>query len=471
MAEPGFEVQVFQNEYLPEGGRVVNAVVTVTAEGGPTTTAPAPEAAEVIIIDTSSSMDYPPTTLRAARHATAVAVDALRDGVWFGVVAGSHQARMIYPPGGLVRADATTRGQAKIALSTVRADGGTAIGQWLLQARRLLAGHPLAIRHAILLTDGRNQHERPDELQAVLDQCRGEFTCDCRGVGTSWEVDELRRVSTALLGTVDIVAEPDGLAADFRAMTDAAMGKQLAEVALRLWTPQGSAVRFVKQVAPDIVDLTERRVPSGTRTGDYPTGSWGAESRDYHVCIEVPSAGAGERMLAGRVSMIVPAAKVPGGGATGGASVSGSGSAGAAGPGAGGVGVAGSGADTVLAQGRLLAVWTDDEALSTRLNREVAHYTGQGELAEAIQQGLAARKAGDVDRATAKLGRAVALAAALGNEDTARLLANVVDVDDPVTGTVRLRSRVATADEMALDTRSTRTARVHKPAAPPAEKR
>lgn len=468
MAEPGFEVLVFQNEYLPAGGRVVDAIVTVTAAGGPTTAAPAAEAAEVIIIDTSSSMDYPPTTLRAAKHATAVAVDALRDGVWFGVVAGSHQARMIYPPSGLVRADATTRGRAKIALSTVRADGGTAIGQWLLQARRLFAGHPRAIRHAILLTDGRNQHEQPDQLQAVLDQCQGEFTCDCRGVGTSWEVDELRRVATALLGTVDIVAEPAGLAADFRAMTDAAMGKQLAEVALRLWTPQGSAVRFVKQVAPDIVDLSGRRVPSGPRTGDYPTGSWGAESRDYHVCVEVPVAGVGERLLAGRVSMVVPAAasSVPG---SAGDAVAPGGAGGGAG-GAGGGGPAG-GADIVLAQGRLLAVWTDDEALSTRLNREVAHYTGQGELAEAIQQGLAARKAGDLDRATAKLGRAVALATALGNEDTARLLANVVDVDDPVTGTVRLRSRVATADEMALDTRSTRTARVRRPAGPQAEKR
>jgi hypothetical protein len=464
VAGPGFEVQVFQNEYLPSGGRVVDAIVTVTAESGPSTAAPAAEAAEVIIIDTSSSMDYPPTTLRAAKYATAVAVDALRDGVWFGVVAGSHQARMIYPPNGLVRADATTRGQAKIALSTVRADGGTAIGQWLLQARLLLAGHPRAIRHAILLTDGRNQHERPDQLQAVLDRVQGEFTCDCRGVGTSWEVDELRRVATALLGTVDIVAEPAGLAADFRAMTDAAMGKQLAEVALRLWTPQGSAVRFVKQVAPDIVNLTERRVPSGPRTGDYPTGSWGAESRDYHVCVEVPVAGVGERMLAGRVSMVVPAAVAPGG-AGGGAS---GGGGGGAGGGAGG-GPAGE-ADIVLAQGRLLAVWTDDEALSTRLNREVAHYTGQGELAEAIQQGLAARKAGDLDQATAKLGRAVALATAMGNEDTARLLANVVDVDDPVTGTVRLRARVATADEMTLDTRSTRTARMRRPAAPPAEK-
>jgi hypothetical protein len=63
-----------------------------------------------------------------------------------------------------------------------------------------------------------------------------------------------------------------------------------------------------------------------------------------------------------------------------------------------------------------------------------------------------------------KLGRAVQLATQTGNEDTTRLLAKVVDVDDPVTGTVRLKRQVAEADEMALDTRSTKTVRVNRPA-------
>ncbi|HEY3263461.1 MAG TPA: VWA domain-containing protein [Pseudonocardiaceae bacterium] len=426
-----FTVEVFQNEYLPEDGSEVNAIVTVTATGGPAARA-APDAAEVVIIDTSGSMDYPPTKLRAAKQAAAAAVDALRDGVRFAVVGGSHVARPIYPARGLVAAGAGTRAAAKLALATVRADGGTVIGEWLLLAGKLLAECPHAIKHAILLTDGRNQHQRPEELDKILDGCRGAFTCDCRGIGTDWEVGELRRVSTALLGTVDIVAEPALLAADFTAMTAAVMGKRLAEVNLRLWTPQGATVRLVKQVAPEMLDLTDRRTETGPRTADYPTGAWGAESRDYHVCVRVPPAGVGDRMLAGRISMVVP-----GGGAT-------------------------DGADTVLAQGNVLAVWTDDEALSTRINRQVAHYTGQGELAEAIQQGLAARRAGDVQTATARLGRAVALATELGNDDTARLLARVVEVEDPVTGTVRLRSRVATVDEMTLDTRSTKTARVKK---------
>jgi hypothetical protein len=90
----------------------------------------------------------------------------------------------------------------------------------------------------------------------------------------------------------------------------------------------------------------------------------------------------------------------------------------------------------------------------------VAHYTGQAELAEAIQEGLAARKAGDEATATARLGRAVALAVASGNEGTARLLGKVVDVVDAPSGTVRLRKGVTAADEMTLDTRSVKTVRV-----------
>jgi hypothetical protein len=185
-------------------------------------------------------------------------------------------------------------------------------------------------------------------------------------------------------------------------------------------------VKFVKQVSPTVLDLTDRRTESGPRTGDYPTGAWGAESRDYHVCVRVKAAGVGDRMLAGRVSLLT---------STG----------------------------DVLGQGRVLAVWTEDSALSTRINREVAHYTGQAELAEVIQDGLEARKSGDVETATAKLGRAVALAASSGNTDTAKLLAKVVDVVDPVTGTVKLRPKVEDADEMTLDTRSTVTKRVGKP--------
>jgi von Willebrand factor type A C-terminal domain len=208
-----------------------------------------------------------------------------------------------------------------------------------------------------------------------------------------------------------------------------AMAKRLADVSLRLWTPQHASVRFVKQVAPDVEDLTGRAEPSGQLAADYPTGAWGdGESRDYHVCVRVTPGAVGQEMLAARVSIVAGSPSNP----------------------------------EVLGQGLVRAVWTEDEALSTRMSRHVAHYTGQAELARVIQEGLDARKRGDEGNATAKLGRAVALAEQSGNVDTVKLLARVVDVVDAPAGTVRLKKRVQDADEMALDTRSTRTVRTRK---------
>ncbi|MFF0746996.1 VWA domain-containing protein [Streptomyces sp. NPDC004111] len=442
---PQFSVDVYQNEFLPEGGREVNAIVTVTSTGGGTsggapagaTASPAqipgegPAAAVVIMVDCSGSMDYPPTKMRGARDATAAAIDALRDGVEFAVVGGTHLAKQVYPgQDRLATASAETRAQARNALRSLSAGGGTAIGTWLKMTDRLLATSDAPIRHGILLTDGRNEHESPKDLAAALEASAGRFTCDARGVGTDWEVKEVTGIASALLGTADIVADPAGLAADFTQMMENAMGKEVADVNLRLWTPVGVEIKFVKQVAPTVEELTSRRTGAGPRAGDYPTGSWGDESRDYHVCVTVPEAGVGQEMLAARVSLILPDAS--------------------------------GGTPQTLSQGLVRAVWTDDMTASTSINPQVAHYTGQAELAQAIQQGLDARKSGDFDGATSKLGRAVQLAAASGNADTAKLLAKVVDVVDEATGTVRLKAKVEEADEMTLETRSTKTVRVKK---------
>jgi hypothetical protein len=92
----------------------------------------------------------------------------------------------------------------------------------------------------------------------------------------------------------------------------------------------------------------------------------------------------------------------------------------------------------------------------------VAHYTGQADLAQSIQDGMDARAHGDDDKATALLGKAVKIAHDSGNEATAKLLRKVVDVEDAETGTVRLKASVAKEDSMALETRSTKTARIAK---------
>jgi hypothetical protein len=415
-----YTAEAFQNEFLALGATEVNAIITVTSsgsEGGRRTSG----ATEIIIVDASGSMQAE-GRMSAARQAAKAAIECIDDGVNFAIIAGVSTAQQLYPaPGQLAVSSPESRADAIRNIDRLQASGGTAMGAWLLLATQLFALRPGDIAHAILLTDGDNG-ERAGYLEQVLESIAGKFTCDCRGVGVNWKVSELRKIANALLGTVDIVAQPAGLIASFEEMMTKSMGKTSADVQLKVWTPVNSTVRFVKQVEPEVMDLTGKRVQDGPRAARYPLGSWGAESRDYHLCIDVAPGAAGDEMLAARVSIVE--------------------------------------GDTVHAQSLVRAVWTEDTALSTRINRQVAHYTGQAELADAIQEGIEARKAGDDRTATIKFGRAAQLAHASGNTATEELLATVVDIEDAATGTVRLRRKVEAADEMALDTRSTKTVRV-----------
>ena len=441
---PNFAFEINQNEFLAAGVREVHAVVTLTAAptagGGSSAAAPqaygssasgssAKDNVEVIIIDCSGSMDYPRTKMMAAKEATKVAIDTLTDGAYFAVVAGTEGARVVYPTGGhLLRADYQTRAQAKDAVSRLAANGGTAMGRWLAQANRIFAAHPHAIKHAILLTDGKDESETPADLARAIQASIGNFTADCRGIGEDWEVGELRKISEALLGTVGIIREPARLAEDFREMTANSMGKEVADVALRLWAPKGAVVRYVKQVSPTLADLTGMRVPGDNPlTGDYPTGAWGAETREYHICVEVEPGNIGQEKLAGRVQLVAKD----------------------------------SGGATLLGEDKIRAIWTEDEDLSTRINGRVAHYTGQAEMAQAIQEGLDAQKAGDLDTATARLGRALDLAVESGHEDTVKMLRKVTEVD-PATSKVRAKAKVDKGDAMELDVVSTKTVRAKR---------
>ena len=116
----GFTVEVDQNSYLPVGGNRVDAIVTVTAADGAGGPAPVSEVVEVIVIDCSTSMTG--GKIRAARQATVAAINALRDGVSFAVVAGNHVARQVYPARGTVVAEDATRWEAtRLSLPFLRA--------------------------------------------------------------------------------------------------------------------------------------------------------------------------------------------------------------------------------------------------------------------------------------------------------------------------------------------------------------
>ena len=423
-----FSAEVYQNEFLPDGGTDVHAVVTVTCTGaGAAGQVGQGDAAEIVIVDTSGSMGE--INIAMAQQAAAAAIDQIIDGTWFAVIAGTHLARIAFPAGraelGMAQMDSASKDAAKRAVSSFRADGGTAMGTWLSMAARGFATVPsLAQKHAILLTDGENQHETPEQLTAAIQAAQGQFQCDCRGVGSAWQVAEVRRIAQALMGTVDIIPTGNQMAATFESLMRQSMARGVASATLRVWAPQGATVLFVRQVSPTVEELTSRRQEVNALTGAFPTGSWGDESRDYHVAIRLPAKGVGQEQLAARVQLAV--------------------------------------GEKVVAQGLVKAMWSNDDTLTTRINPEVAHYTGQTELADAIQEGLAAKAIGDDATATAKLGRAVQLAAETGNDDATAKLKKVVDIDDPNAGTVRLRRSVNKLDEMALDTSSTKTTRVRK---------
>ena len=142
----------------------------------------------------------------------------------------------------------------------------------------------------------------------------------------------------------------------------ASMSRGVANSELRVWVPQGAELLFVKQVSPTLEDLTSRRTVVNPLTGAYPTGAWSDESRDYHVAVRLPARTLGQEQLAARVQFSL-------------------------------------GGDPV-AQALVKAKWSNDDSLTTRIDPAVAAYTGQAELATVIQEGLAAKAAGQDDVAT-----------------------------------------------------------------------
>jgi VWA domain-containing protein len=266
------------------------------------------------------------------------------------------------------------------------------------------------VKHAILLTDGRNEDQTPEEFRRILDSCRGRFVCDALGVGDDWDAGVLQEIADVLLGSATGLPDPSGLAAEFRSIAESLMGRSVADVSLRVRTPRNGRVRLLKQVYPRVVDLTDRGTAVSDQIMDYPTGHWGSETREFHLSVDVPAGTGtvGDEVLVARVSVIADARE----------------------------------SNVAL----VLAHWTEDLALSARIDAKVAHYSAQTDLAAAIVEGLAALDADDVAVATARLGRAVQLADQFRRADIIARLSRLVDVVDAPTGTVRLRPGTHGAD-------------------------
>lgn len=426
MNDSGFHIDVDHNEFMGVGDTTVDAIVTITAGKNATPPARTGQAglAQVIMIDCSGSMMG--SRIAEAKRATRAVVQNLPDGTRFAVISGAAMALMVYPQTEeCAVADAQTRAEATRAVDRLHAGGGTAMSTWLTLANKVLATSQAEVRHGLLLTDGFNQHESAETLQTVLDECQGQFVCDACGIGEDWHGSEIRLIADRLLGTASGLPDQSEWADGFTRITGEAAKKTVGDLTMRVFTPARNNIVFIKQMNPSIVDLTDRRTELDDKTGDYPTGAWGAESREFHIRVDVPPIQEHDDRLAARISVLA--------------------------------------GDTELARGMVTARWSGDTMLSTKLNHKVAHYTGQAELAAAIQEGVAAAKSGNSQVATERLGTAMKLATESGNDQTARLLAKVVDVDHD-TGRIEMKRQVRSVDLEMADVESVKTITVRRPA-------
>ncbi|MFJ3693897.1 VWA domain-containing protein [Streptomyces sp. NPDC090052] len=421
----------------PTDPAVPSAPTAPTAPAAPTApTAPSarsaavqgqgPRHAVVFLIDHSSSMVNPPTRMAAARNAAAAAVHAVPDGAYFAVVAGRDRPATVYPeqPGGhrtLAVADDVTRRAAEDALRACHPGGGTAIGSWLGRARELFAGLPGGgadfVRHALLLTDGRNEpgYESRDELAAVVAACTGQFTCDAIGIGDGWDTGELLLITTGLNGTAHAFEETDPtgpLPARLHDLTRQAAERDLTGLRLRLYRSDNAELRSFAQVHP--TRRTLRPVEETEFLREFATEPWGDETRSYLLSLSARhTAGAeGAELMLTEVELVRDGAARP---------------------------------PVRLPPSRPVVVrWSGDHGLYSRVHPDVGHFLHQEDLVRYFEEGCAALRAHDPGTARRALGRAWQLAVEVGDDAMREHLEKMVE--PRADGEVELHARIRRFD-------------------------
>ncbi len=431
MSQSSFEGSISHNKYLTAGANSVVAVVSIKSNSpGAAGAVVAQKRTLGFVIDASGSMDG--EKWRFAKQAVLKAVENLpEDGnTYFFVVRGGDSADFVVP---VTIANAVNKRAALKLLSEMNNGGGTYFARWLSGARVQFAKVPGAINILTFLTDGKNEGEDVPTLERELKNCVGQFEVEGRGVGAGYKPEELRTIQNYLGGSVDGFQKPEELIADFKAVVERTQSLARSNVMLQVWTPVGAKVSSIKQMTPQLLDLTGKVQPGATpRLARIDTGAWGEEVRDYMVVVELAPEAVGQvdgpAKLVARLSLVENQN--------------------------------GTEVETKLMEGgQITAEWTGDDKKSTVINPKVANYTGQADLARNIQEGVAALQAGDEDKATKALGKARELAVATGNEEATRRIDKIIKVD-PDKGTVKIIKGADKGDVVNLDTASTRTKRV-----------
>lgn len=413
----------------------VDTTVEVTAEaaGGPV---PAPADTGVIV-----ALDFAPHRIQETRQAVAAAITALPDNTSFAVLHGGGTPRIHYPYGASdvwARADDMNRNMARFEAERLLPAGGAGpagggpggYADWLDAARAHIAREPRRIAHLIMITDGHGHDD--GRLDAAIDACAGELTCDVIGVGGDWDPALPTRVATRLHGRAELAELAKGagpLAARLAEIAGRLRSTRVPAVPVEVRVRTGVTLLSFREAAPVSRELRPDPAPAGADPWRhvFTTRLWDAGVRRYILSVNVrpdgdPAAGRDADLLDTDL-LLAQVALGPGLAALPGQAT----------------------AKTVLVR------WSYGAAPSgVRTRGASATYRLRDRLADAFNAGCTAYSRGDMREAKAKLGEAAKLAYELEDQDFLdRDLNRVAEVLDARKGVVRVRTG-DTVDPMAV---------------------
>jgi von Willebrand factor type A domain len=420
MSQIGFKVDSFLNNYMPIGGRRVDVVFSLRAEGLDCSSNITRKVMG-FAIDCSGSMEND-ERMDSAKRATYLAIQTLDENELFFVIGFAEFSVVVVE---LCRATTQNKEKAKEAIKYIEAGGGryrtgtaTVMSRALLASRDQFAGASDAICQLLMISDGGNDKGDRNALERALRDCSGKFQTHCRSVGTDFaklRPVELSMIANKLLGSLDSVGDPSKLVDDFQKTIANASRKSMADVRLRLKMPQNSSLKSIKQGYPVDIDISDKVVQVDKGIFEIALGAFGDDVQEYAATFEVVPFDNGQQMLVCRPTVLYtdPDTKKRN--------------------------------ESVSAP--VTVRWTGDPSLTAKINAQVAHYNGQSEKAELIQQGLEAIQNSDDGKATKVLTRVLDICKKTSDEETTRRVRQLVDVDH--TGTMTIR-RGAAKDKVAL---------------------
>lgn len=417
-----FTINAYNNPYLQIGQSTLQAVLSIGLDAN-VAIAPAPLAL-AIALDRSGSMSGP--KIAAARNGAVKVIQALEAGMTFMVVTFSDSAQVIFGP---ATGTEENKKRAITALESVTASGGTRMSTALNLIVEKFGHSQSRATKVLFLTDGKNEGETRPALHTAVDRCKAaDISINAWGVGTDWDAAELLHMAEVTHGSADIIPTPKQIEAAFTAAFSEMRKTAITNTRLYLWSPSDVKFTGISQVYPTIVPLGLEPDPTNPRQQVIALGSFAAgDQRDYLVDLEVPVYPPDQQFM-----MMRPSLKFLAGGTQ-------------------------EIEEKSTRTGWVFIQWTQDTALATQIEAHIAHYTNQEELSNAIKEGQEALAAGDHDKATHLLGRALEMSERLQNERVTKLLKDIVQRD--ANGTIRLNQQ---ADAVARKTLAINVSRTSK---------